>query len=146
MKKIILVAALHTFFVALIFAQADRIAGYWLTANGDSQVQIYRGSNGKFYGKIVWLEKDQHATDDKNPDTKLRNRSILGMQLLNGFTYNEKEKEWADGTIYDPESGNTYSCFMKIENDSILKVKGYVLGMRLFSRQTIWKREKTIRK
>lgn len=125
--------------------QADKITGIWITENGDSQVQIFRNSQGKFSGKIVWLRKDINALDKENPDEKLKDRKILGLLLLQNFSFNKDEEEWTDGSIYDPESGKTYDCYMWLESNDILKVKGYVLGMRFLSRQTTWKREKIIR-
>ena len=128
-----------------VFAQANKIVGLWLTEKGDSQVQIFKNSQGKYSGKIVWLGKNINALDDKNPDGKLKSRRILGLWLLNNFSYNQKDLEWANGSIYDPESGKTYDCYMWLESDNILKVKGYILGMRFMSRQTTWRREKIIR-
>jgi uncharacterized protein (DUF2147 family) len=141
------IVALFFWFFAVphAFSQADRVVGVWLTEKGDSQVQIYRNTQGKYWGKIVWMGKDIDALDEKNPDEKLKARKILGMLILGNFTYNAEEQEWRGGSIYDPESGKTYDCYMWLDADNILKVKGYVLGMRFLSRQTTWKREKSIR-
>jgi uncharacterized protein (DUF2147 family) len=67
----------------------------------------------------------------------------MGLQILKGFSYNEKAKNWEKGTIYDPKNGKTYDCYMWFEgnNDKVLKIKGYVLGMRWLGRQTTWTRE-----
>jgi uncharacterized protein (DUF2147 family) len=134
-----------------LFAQADGITGFWLTQDGDSQVEIYRIPGNKFSGKIVWLkeplnDEGKPKVDDKNPDTSLRNRRTLGLELLNDFTYNSAEKEWEKGTIYDPKSGKTYDCYMWLDGNNTLKLKGFVMGMRFLGREATWTRERELRR
>jgi uncharacterized protein (DUF2147 family) len=146
MKKISIVIGLIFLFSLQVSAQADRIIGFWLTDEGESQIEIFKKSNGKYYGKIVWLEEPYEngkpKVDDDNPDENLRNRPILGLELLKGFTYDAEDKEWENGTIYDPESGKTYDCYMWFEGYNNLKIKGYVMGMRFLGRKTTWTRDK----
>jgi uncharacterized protein (DUF2147 family) len=132
-----------------IFAQsdeADKIRGYWLTQDNDAKIKIYRAKNGKYYGKITWLEEPNNPdgtpnVDDQNPDPKLRDQPVLGLLLLKSFTYNAKDKEWENGTIYDPENGNTYKCYMWFEdgNPDKLAVKGFI-GFSLIGREVSWTR------
>lgn len=135
-----------------LFAQnADDILGYWLTQDGDSQVKIFKAKDGKFYGDIKWLktpnEPDGTAKLDKNnSDEKLKKRPVMGLQLLKAFEFNSKNKEWVDGTIYDPKNGKTYKCFMqfKDEEKKILYVKGFI-GISLIGREVQWTREEKLR-
>jgi uncharacterized protein (DUF2147 family) len=141
------------FFLAFLFlasfyltAQADKVVGVWLTEKGTSQVEIYKGSDGKYYGKISWLEEPNEngkpKVDSDNPDPALQKRPILGLPLLQGFEYDKKDKEWVNGSIYDPDNGKTYDCYMWFEDDeSVLQIKGFVMGMRFLGRTTTWKRE-----
>jgi uncharacterized protein (DUF2147 family) len=128
-------------------AQTDKILGYWLNAEATSQIRIFKATNGKYYGAIEWLETPMEngkvRIDDKNPNVELRSKPLMGLQILKGFSYNEKAKNWEKGTIYDPKNGKTYDCYMWFEgnNDKVLKIKGYVLGMRWLGRQTTWTRE-----
>jgi uncharacterized protein (DUF2147 family) len=150
MKRAILLISILTFSLTQAFTQADKVVGYWLTEDSDSQVRIFKATNGKYYGKIEWLdepmENGKPKIDDDNPDPKLQNRPIMGLQLLNDFVYNSKEEEWDRGTIYDPKSGNTYDCYMWFEDDhNVLYIKGYVMGIRFLGRSTIWKRESKLR-
>lgn len=147
MKKLFFFLAFLFLASTYISAQADKIVGFWLTEEGTSQVQIYKGTDGKFYGKITWLEEPNEngkpKVDDDNPDPKLQSRPIMGLPLLQGFEYDKKDKEWQNGTIYDPKSGKTYDCFMWFEDDdSVLQIKGFVMGMRFLGRTSAWKREK----
>ena len=150
MKKNVLLVAVLMGMSALAFGQANQVVGFWLTAEGDSQVEIFRKSDNKYYGRVVWLEEplnDQGRpkVDDKNPDQSRHNTPIIGLELLRGFSYNDSKKEWASGTIYDPKNGRTYDCYMWFDDNNTLKIKGYVLGMRFLGRETTWKRERVKR-
>lgn len=154
MKAKILMIAL--FIVAGIAPQAfsqdaDKVVGYWLTQYKDSQVKIFKATNGKYYGEVKWLEKPNNddgtpRLDKENEDEKLRTRPILGLRLLNGFEYDEKDQEWVEGTIYDPKNGKTYSCFMWFDDgdDNTLHVKGFI-GFSLLGREVEWTREDKLR-
>jgi uncharacterized protein (DUF2147 family) len=116
-------------------SKADKIVGYFLTFDDEtgaekSQVQIFKATNGKYYGKIVWLKEPNKngkpKVDDKNPDTKLQSRPIIGLQILKDFTYNASDNEWSEGTIYNPSSGKTYNCYMNFETATRLKIRGYI--------------------
>ena len=146
MKKISIVIGLIFLFSIQLSAQADKVIGFWLTDEGESQVEIFKKSNGKYYGKIVWLEEPNEngkpKVDDDNPVVSLQNRPILGLELLKGFSYDSEDKEWENGTIYDPDSGKTYDCYMWFEGSNNLKIKGYVMGMRFIGRKTTWTRDR----
>ena len=146
MKKISIVIGLIFLFSIQLSAQNDKVVGFWLTDEGESQVEIFKKSNGKYYGKIVWLEEPNEngkpKVDDDNPVVSLQNRPILGLELLKGFSYDSEDKEWENGTIYDPDSGKTYDCYMWFEGSNNLKIKGYVMGMRFIGRKTTWTRDR----
>jgi uncharacterized protein (DUF2147 family) len=150
MRKLALSFCFMFFALSGLFAQAGGIVGFWLTQDGDSQVEIYRVPGNKFNGRIVWLneplnDRGMPKVDDKNPDRTLRDRPTLGLELLKDFSYNPSKQEWEKGTIYDPKSGRTYDCFMWLDGDNTLKLKGFVLGMRFLGREATWTRDKEIR-
>jgi uncharacterized protein (DUF2147 family) len=120
---------------------ADAILGEWLTAEGKARVQITR--DGDIYaGKIVWLKEPEKngkaVVDDKNPDEKLRDRPVLGMEIVYGFKYDE-DNVWTDGKVYDPESGNDYKAKITLVDEKTLKLRGYVL-IPLLGRSELWTR------
>ena len=127
-------------------ANPDEILGFWKTGDGKGIVQIYKKGD-KFFGKIVWLaepkdpETGQPRVDKKNEKESLRSRPLLGMENLTNFNY-VKKGLWQDGEIYDPKSGETYSCTIKMIDANTLEVRGYV-GISLFGRTDTWKRQKT---
>lgn len=122
---------------------ADRVVGKWYTDDRETIIEIYK-EGGKYFGKIVWLkepyEDGKPKVDDENPDPKLQNRPIMGLQLLRNFVYDRDKEQWNNGTIYDPKSGKTYDCYMWFEGHNELKIKGYVLGMKFIGRKTTWTR------
>ena len=140
------------FFTPDLFSQdADKVLGYWLTQDGDSQVKIFKSKEGKYYGNIKWLktptrEDGSIKLDDENPDAELAKKTIMNLQLLKGFEFNAKKNEWRDGTIYDPKSGKTYKCFMWFEDgdDVTLHVKGFI-GFSLIGSRVDWVREEKLR-
>ena len=73
--------------------KADQICGTWLNEEKDSHIKIYQ-RDGKFYGKVVWLkeplnEQGQPKTDLNNANPALRNRPIMGMEILSGLEYQQ---------------------------------------------------------
>ena len=122
--------------------EADTILGNWLTEGGKAVVEIYL-CDGRYCGKIVGLKEPKNPDgtdklDTNNPDPSKRNRKIIGLNIVWGFTY-DGETRWVNGSIYDPDNGKTYSCKMNLENDK-LKVRGYI-GISLFGRTTVWTRK-----
>ena len=150
MKKQLLLMVVAMFISLPIFAQADAILGIWLTEEGTSQIEITKASNGQYVGKIVWLdepldENGRPKMDKENPKDNLKNQRLLGLQILKGFSYNSSDKEWSGGTIYDPDNGKTYTAFMKLDGNNKLVLRGYVMGMRMLGRNSVWTRERAIR-
>lgn len=137
MKKAITLIALSFIFLMAgeAKAQADRVTGIYLAIddedNPNSQVRIFKERNGKYYGEIVWLkdpyeDDGSEKLDKENPDTKLQNRKIMGLRILNDFTYDKGRNEWSGGTIYSPKTGKTYKCYLRFEDDGRLRVRGYI--------------------
>jgi uncharacterized protein (DUF2147 family) len=68
--------------------------------------------------------------DVNNPDESLRGRTILGLNLVRGYRFDDGG--W-QGQIYDPESGKVYSSKMKVGREGNLEMRGYI-GIPLFGR------------
>ncbi len=126
----------------LLFIQAqDPFAKIWYTEGGDSKVQIYLATDGKYHGKIVWLKhgivKGQPLIDKKNPDETKRNKPWLGLSIISGLE-KKSSTEIIGGRIYDPTHGNYYHCKMTLRNTDKLELRGYILGMPFLGRTTTW--------
>ncbi|MCC2544973.1 DUF2147 domain-containing protein [Hymenobacter sp. BT175] len=142
-----------TLFVCLLLllgitgmASAQKLTplGIWTNAEKKATFEIYQNGN-KLYGKIVSLTAPNDAngkpkTDSQNPDPKLRSRPRLGLVFLKDFKYDGSNK-WDDGTIYNPEDGKTYSCYLKMINANTMEVKGYI-GISLIGKSQTWTRVK----
>lgn len=129
---------LSCFLSANLYAQAnpDAILGIWFNEEKDAKIKVYK-ENGKFYGKIVWHKTgpDISSYDDNNPDSELQKRKKVGLIILTDFEFDDGQ--WEDGDIYDPKSGKTYSCVIKLQKDGGLHVRGYI-GISLLGKTTHW--------
>lgn len=132
-----------TFIILMVTQATAQIEGVWLNEEKDAKIEIYQGKDKLYYGKIIWLKnpKDdngQAKVDKKNPDKSKRNQALLGSLILKGFK-KDTENSMSDGTIYDPKSGKTYDCNIKLEKNNTLSIRGYV-GISLIGRTTKWTR------
>ncbi len=141
----LLIANLSSFTsIPLKTADGDAVIGVWKTGEGTAMVKVYKNGE-KYEGKIVWLKEPtdpatgQPKKDKNNPKESNRQRPVLGLINVWGFAYDGKN-EWDDGNIYDPKTGNEYSCTMTLKDNNNLEVRGYV-GISLFGRTDVWKRQ-----
>lgn len=121
----------------------DKLIGVWQPSEGTSYIKIEK-IGSKFFGRVVWLkeplyDKGEPKTDKRNPDESLRNTPIKGYRVLKDFVFDEEEKIWKDGTIYDPNNGITYSCKIELTEENKIEVRGFV-GTAAFGRTDVWTR------
>ena len=146
MKKLIFALTLLALLLPLaLAAKVHQIEGYWYNAEKTTKIQIYKTTGGSYAGKIVWLKEPNDAKgvaklDVKNPDKKLRGRALMNLVILTGLKSKGNDK-FDGGKIYDPKSGNTYSCKGELENINTLKLRGFV-GVSLIGRTDTWTRAK----
>ena len=131
------------FMLASAALYAQDVVGKWKLEDGTAIVEVYKQGD-VFNGKIVWLEKPSDsdgtpAKDKNNPDTKLRSRQLIGLNMLSGLK--KDGSEYKGGSIYDPGNGKTYNCSMKVEGD-VLKVRGSLDKKGLLGRTMDWFRVK----
>jgi uncharacterized protein (DUF2147 family) len=140
MKYLATLIVIFSTIVNLPAQEKAAVEGEWFTEEKESKIEIFQ-ENDRFHGKLVWLkepEEDGKAkTDSNNPEKAKRDRPLKGLRILQGFKF--KNGQWEDGEIYDPKSGKTYSCVMKLKNKDTLEVRGYV-GISLIGRTTTWTR------
>lgn len=139
MKKIFLMLVLVTVSNAI---NAQTIFGKWHSKNEstgkvDSVIEVYE-KEGKAFAKIIEI---------KNPDRKNavcdlcegenKNKPIMGLNILTGL---EKDgDEWSGGKILDPRNGKIYKCYIQLEGDKKLKIRGYI-GFALIGKTAYWTR------
>lgn len=126
-----------------VFAQSENeILGTWYNTEKSAQIEIVK-TGAEYHGKIIRLEKESEysapSLDSKNENEKLRTRPLKGLTILQGLKYSGGI--WRDGKIYDPISGKTYSCEVKLKNQAVLEVKGYI-GFSWVGRTVEWTKVK----
>jgi len=126
------------------FLMAQSVFGKWktiddVTGEEKSIVQLYE-ENGIVYGKIIEIFNPENRNKTCTECTgKLKNKPLLGMVFLYGLK--KDGKEYNDGNIVDPKTGKEYDCYIELEDQNTLKVRGYV-GISIAGRTQYWKRAK----
>lgn len=144
MKKLLILLFIGFYSFAGIAQEAEKIVGIWWNEEKTSKIKVEK-KDGNYIGTVVYMIPEKYVNgkpplDDKNPDKALQSRSVVGLQILDGFEYDAKDKEWKNGKIYDPKSGKTYDCYAWFEGDELLKLKGFVMGMRWLGKSSEWHR------
>jgi uncharacterized protein (DUF2147 family) len=154
MKKIFIIfgMAVALLLSSRVYSQnPDAIVGVWLNQEKEAQIEIYP-CDGKYCGRIMWLKEPNYLANDpkgmagkprvdrENPDPSKRERPILGMNLVWGFSFSGGNL-WESGFIYDPREGKTYKCKMTLETPDHLKVRGFI-GISLIGKTNDWTRVK----
>jgi uncharacterized protein (DUF2147 family) len=124
----------------LAATDSHSVLGLW--KNEDATFEIFE-NEGSLGAKIVALREPltpdgKEKTDVHNPDASKHGRPIVGIVFMSGFMPAGPGK-WEHGTIYDPKSGNTYSCNMELEGSDTIKVRGFI-GVSVIGRTDIWTR------
>ena len=109
----------------------DRIVGKWMSEEKNVMVQVYKNGD-KYAAKLIWFDDSDDRSkpmntrvDYKNPDPALRNRKLIGMEVVDNLEYNPSTNSWENGMIYDAKSGRTWSSAASITSKGVLKVTGY---------------------
>lgn len=139
MKKIIFAFA-AILFSTLSFAQ---IEGRWKTIDDEtgkpkSVVEIFKKSDGKYYGRIAELLAKPVNSNCVACSDDRKNKPLVGMEVIRGLK--KDGNEFTGGTITDPKSGKTYKCTVKRAGNN-LDVRGY-MGISLIGRSQTWQKVK----
>ena len=131
------------------YIAADDIDGIWFSQDKDAKIEIAK-CGATYCGKIVWLKEPTYPPgsklgtpgtpklDDQNPDPARRKDPIIGLQIIKGFQF-VGGNVWKNGTIYDPDSGKTYSAKATLVSPGELDLRGFV-GVSMFGRTEKWTR------
>ena len=106
---------------------ANSILGDWVTQDRDAIVRIAKCGKtvcGRIQKFLVTPPNGQGQKDVHNPDKKLRDRTVLGMAILTGFT---PDGDLWRGKVYDPKSGKTYRSEVSLQSTNKLTMKGCIL-------------------
>lgn len=141
-QQIALLAIILLPMSALAEIAADAVEGVWLSADGTGWIKVELGADGPI-GSIAGSpnnagERTPADKDVLNPDPALRDRLLLGLTIMDGFT-DAGEGRWKNGRIYDPNNGKTYNCKLTVIDENTLELRGY-LGISLLGRSATWTR------
>lgn len=140
MKKTIVVTVL--FAMIAFVTNAQSVFGKWKTIDDktgkeSSIIEIYKKGE-KAYGKVVDIidesKKENICTECSG---KNKDKPIMGMVIVDGLK--KDGNEWSGGKILDPKNGKKYKCYITLENENKLKVRGYI-GFSLLGRTQYWHR------
>jgi uncharacterized protein (DUF2147 family) len=147
---ILLIASVFSVAALCLAANGDDILGVWNNEEKDAKIEIFKCEN-KYCGKIVSAKEPNYPAgskegtpgsprlDHNNPDKAKRSRLIIGLQIVNDFTF-AGDGVYKDGTVYDPKNGKAYRGKMTLVSPSKLVMRGFV-GIPLFGRSTEWTRD-----
>ncbi|MFD1612903.1 DUF2147 domain-containing protein [Sphingomonas tabacisoli] len=113
---------------------AEPVTGSWLTDAKDGVVEI-APCGAKLCGRLVKTMRKDVTVDRNNPDPALRNRPLVGLQVLSGFVADNAV--WR-GTGYDPKVGKSYSTTLQRLGPNTLKLRGCLIAF--LCRSAIWTR------
>ncbi|MEJ8598722.1 DUF2147 domain-containing protein [Riemerella anatipestifer] len=135
MKKLMF-ATMALMFSVMSYAQ---IEGKWKTIDDEtgqakSIVEIFKKSDGKYYGKVIQL-----LIKPADPNCSLckddrKGKPVLGMEVIRGI---KKDGNTFDGgTITNPKNGKVYKCSIERDGNK-LNVRGYI-GISIAGRTQVW--------
>jgi uncharacterized protein (DUF2147 family) len=122
---------------------AQSIVGIWKTIDDTdnvekSHIEIYQ-HDGLYYGKVIKLLEGATVEVCTKCKGDKKGQHLVGMILLENME--KSNDQWKGGQILDPASGKSYKCYLELETDEVLKVRGY-LGIPAFGRTQYWYRVK----
>lgn len=146
---VVVLAAVTAAGTLLAVASASEVArrpaanpvGIWYAEGGAAQIDL-RDCGDALCGRVVWLRSpfDEHGCelrDRYNPEDSLRQRPVIGLEILRGLERSGADGVWTDGSIYDPGSGSTYRASLTVADENRLELRGYV-GIPLLGRTATW--------
>jgi uncharacterized protein (DUF2147 family) len=131
MKLLNVVAIGFCFLSSAALAAAPE--GNWLSEDGGTKVHISTCGGNKLCATLVWLDHPvdpttgKAKTDKLNPDPAKRERPLIGLQVVHALAP-AGPNTWS-GLIYNADDGHTYKASLKVESESVAKVKGCVLSL-----------------
>lgn len=130
-------------FVVNISAQ-NSVLGKWKTIDDETGkalaiIEIYEKEN-KIFGRVLEvLNPKNRGHVCSNCDGEEKNKPMIGLVFMKDLK--KDGNEYNGGKILDPKSGKRYKCYINLEGDDKLKVRGYI-GFSLFGRTQYWHRVK----
>ena len=120
--------------VSQLFSK-DPYVGYWEMPDGKVIIQIEK-VNKEYVGYVRWLKDLTYPEGDpmevieqidrKNPNSSLRKRKVMDLQVVGVLKLNKQGTSLVDGWIYDSWNGKKYYGSAKVIDDNTLSLKGSI--------------------
>ena len=104
-----------------VAAAADPIGGRYLAEDREHAIQLYFKKQ-LLFGRIIWT-KNPNLKDKNNPNPKLRQRPLVGIEHIRSFQRAD-DGAFRAGTLYNPEDGETYRATIQLLEDDRLRIEG----------------------
>ena len=120
-------------FSAVVIGQNkfSTISGKWMSTEDNLMVEVYEVNN-EYCAKVIWFDDTDDKSkpyttrvDERNPDKNLRQRKILGLEVMHGLVYNAAKEEWEGGHIYDANKGKIWNAKAWLDKDGDLNIRGF---------------------
>ncbi len=128
--KPLTLAALSFFLLAGVAqGQSADPSGTYLSESGETRVRIAK-CGSVYCGTIISVQGD--AKDVNNPDASLKNRSLVGVQMISNI---QPSGQGFTGQLYNYKDGKTYNGKMTFAGKA-MQLSGCVLGGLICRSQT----------
>ena len=131
-----------TLFAVAAFAQ-NPVLGKWKTIDDETgevkSIVTIQEDNGVLTGKVMQIMDEAKRQEVcKKCDGSRKNQPIEGMTII--WNMKDKDGQYEDGKILDPENGKVYSANMKVlDGGKKLEVRGFI-GFALIGRSQVWEK------
>jgi len=105
-------------------AMADRIVGIWETEDGNLKFEMFEA--GETYSarilhgaRLLADDGKTYKQDTQNPDPALRERSLERLIFITGLAWDDIDRRWEGGRLYQADSGRTLSARVTLEQDTM---------------------------
>lgn len=130
-SKLSIILIIISFLNVFCQNKKDDILGKWVATDKSVAVNVYKEGNA-FKAKVIWFDERlgsgspmNSRVDSYNPDSNLRHRKIIGMDILEGLQFNSEKQRYENGKIYDASSGRVWDAYVEIKEGSRLCVRGF---------------------
>lgn len=143
-----LLLILNTYLLPMNGENPSGIVGQWITPENKSIIQIeFKG--GDYTGRILRINPSLYVNgavpkDIHNKEPALRSRSMEGLTVLSGFTYNQSKKRWDIKHVYEPERGKYLEGYITLDEQNELSMRGHIPGKKLLGKTEVWRRVEAI--
>ena len=130
--------------ITILVSAQNSVIGKWKSIDDESGkalaiIEIFEKDH-KIYGRVLEVLNPKNRNHIcSNCDGEEKDKPMVGLVVMKGLK--KDGDEYNGGRILDPKSGKRYKCYINLENEDKLKVRGYI-GISLFGRTQYWHRVK----